>query len=320
VPTSTSISLEEEHRALSTGAGVLARPDRAHVVVRGPETFEYLQGQVTNDVAALSPCGGCYAALLNPKGRILADMRVIARSPEEAWLELEEVARETVLRELSMYRIGRKVEIADATAERTTLSVIGPRARDIVLAAGVVAQPPPDNEHGWVAAGDDGVAVATDAGVDVLLAPSAVAAAREALERAGAVAVSAPAAELARIERGRPRYGVDFTDENLPGEAGIVERAVSFTKGCYVGQEPVARMFHKGRPNRHLRGLALSAPVEAGTPVAAAGKEVGRITSSGVSPRHGPIALAILRREVQPGDEVATGAGASARVVDLPFA
>ena len=84
---------------------------------------------------------------------------------------------------------------------------------------------------------------------------------------------------------------------------------MSFTKGCYVGQEPVARMFHKGHPNRHLRGLLLSAPVEPGTAVTAAGKEVGRVTSAGVSPTHGPIALAILRREVEPGDEVTAGAG-----------
>jgi tRNA-modifying protein YgfZ len=121
-----------------------------------------------------------------------------------------------------------------------------------------------------------------------------------------------------RIEHGRPRYGVDMSDENLPGEAGIVERAVSFTKGCYVGQEPVARMFHKGHPNRHLRALLLTAPVEPGTAVVAAGKDVGRVTSAGLSPIHGPIALAILRREVAPGDKVTAGS-ATAKVVEPPL-
>ena len=100
--------------------------------------------------------------------------------------------------------------------------------------------------------------VATDLGFDMLVQPSAVAALTQALTAAGAEPVSTVAAEVVRIEHGRPRYGVDMSDENLPGEAGIVERAVSFTKGCYVGQEPVARMFHKGHPNRHLRVLLLS--------------------------------------------------------------
>jgi folate-binding protein YgfZ len=121
-----------------------------------------------------------------------------------------------------------------------------------------------------------------------------------------------------RIEHGRPRYGIDMSDENLPGEAGIVERAVSFTKGCYVGQEPVARMFHKGHPNRHLRVLLLSDVPEPGTVVTAAGKEVGRVTSAGVSPTHGPIAMAILRREVEPGDDVTAGP-ATAKVAAPPL-
>ena len=101
------------------------------------------------------------------------------------------------------------------------------------------------------------------------------------------------------IERGRPRYGVDMTDENLPGEAGIVDRAVSFTKGCYVGQEPVARMYHKGHPNRHLRGLLLSAPAEPRDAVwRPRARRSGASRRPAVSPALGPIALAILRREV----------------------
>jgi folate-binding protein YgfZ len=164
---------------------------------------------------------------------------------------------------------------------------------------------------------DEAVVAATDTGYDLLVSPAAVGPLTDALSAAGAEPVSAGAAEIIRIEQGRPRYGVDMGEENLPGEAGIVTRAVSFTKGCYVGQEPVARMFHKGHPNRHLRTLHLSAPVEAGTPVVAADKEVGRVTSVGVSPVHGAIALAILRREVAPGDEVTAGA-ATATVHEPP--
>ena len=287
------------------------------MTVRGPDAHEYLQGQVTNDVEALAPGAGCYAALLNPKGRILADMRLLSLSPEELWLDVEAAAHETVLRELAMYKIGRKVEISGETG-RALLSVIGPRAWEVLGQAGLASGAAPAPEHAWVRGRDDAVIAATDVGFDLLVAADAAGPPADALQAAGAERVSAQAAELLRIERGRPRYGVDMTDENLPGEAGIVERAVSFTKGCYVGQEPVARMFHKGRPNRHLRTLLLSAPVEPGTAVTAAGKEVGRVTSAAVSPLHGPIALGILRREVAPGDEVAAGA-ATAKVVEPPL-
>ena len=308
-----------EHRVLTEEAGVIERADRAHLTVRGPDALEYLQGQVTNDVQALEPGQGCYAALLNPKGRVLGDMRVLVITPEEVWLDLEPVARETVLRELTMYKIGRRVEIADE-AGRTVLSVIGPRAWDALAQAGLAQGYAPAGEHAWVRGEGGAVIAATDTGFDVLTAPADAARAREALAAAGASPVSPEAAEVLRIERGRPRYGTDFGAENLPGEAGIVERAVSFTKGCYVGQEPVARMFHKGHPNRHLRGLALSAPAAPGAAVTAAGKEVGRVTSAAVSPVHGAVALGILRREVSPGDEVSVAGGIAARVVDPPFA
>jgi folate-binding protein YgfZ len=136
----------------------------------------------------------------------------------------------------------------------------------------------------------------------------------------GAVPVEEQAAEIVRIESGRPRHGTDMTADNLPGEIGIEERAVSFTKGCYVGQEPVARMHYRGHPNRRLRGLRLSQQAAPGESLFKEEKEVGRVTSACVSPALGPIALAILRREVEPGGEVRVGdTGAVARVVELPF-
>ena len=125
-------------------------------------------------------------------------------------------------------------------------------------------------------------------------------------------------AERVRIEAGVPRYGLDMDGDTIPQEAGINERAVSFTKGCYVGQETVARLFYKGKPNRHLRGLKLSRPVEHGEPILLGEREVGRVGSACVSPTHGPIALAIIRREAEPGATVAVD-GAEAQVVELPF-
>jgi folate-binding protein YgfZ len=164
------------------------------------------------------------------------------------------------------------------------------------------------------------VLVATDLGVDVLCAADDTARVRDALLDAGAVAVDEREAELVRVESGRPRYGIDLDDTTIPQEAGLNDRAVSFTKGCYVGQETVARLHWRGKPNRHLRGLRLSAPAETGTPLRLGDREVGRVGSAAVSPTHGPIALAIVRREAGVGDTLAVGDGAvSAQVVELPF-
>jgi folate-binding protein YgfZ len=320
--------LAAQYRALRDGAGLVDRSDRGKVGVTGPDAAEFLQGQVTNDVLSLAPGTGCYAAMLTPKGRILADMRVLARSAEDLWLDTEPEALEAVLRDLRTYRIGRQVEIADRTAERAILSLIGPRSAALAPAALVplgleLRQDLPGLEHSFALAGPVVIA-ATDTGVD-LLAPAEMSAAMcEALVEAGALPIAEEAAEIVRVERGRPRFGRDMTDENLPGEAGIVDRAVSFTKGCYVGQEPVARMYHRGHPNRLLRGLGLTEPAEPGSPVLAgdapAGRAAGRITSACVSPALGPIALAMVRREVQPGDRIAVGEGGpEAVVVELPF-
>jgi folate-binding protein YgfZ len=125
-------------------------------------------------------------------------------------------------------------------------------------------------------------------------------------------------AEVVRVERGRPRYGVDIDDSTIPQEAGLNERAVSFTKGCYVGQETVARLYYRGKPNRRLLGLRLSAPAPTGSELRLGEKVVGRLGSSVVSPELGPIGLALVRREAAPGDTVDV-AGVNALIVDVPF-
>jgi tRNA-modifying protein YgfZ len=163
--------------------------------------------------------------------------------------------------------------------------------------------------------------VRSDLGVDLLAVEDQMPRLRERLLAANAFPVTLEAAEIVRIESGRPRHGLDMGEDNLPAEAGIVDRSVSFTKGCYVGQEPVARMHYKGHPNRHLRGLRLSASVTPGAALQAGGKDVGRVRTAGISPALGPIALALVRREVAPGDEVSVGdEGLTATVVELPFA
>ena len=162
--------------------------------------------------------------------------------------------------------------------------------------------------------------VATDLGVDVVCGAEDAARVRDALVDAGAVAVDEAAAELVRVESGRPRYGIDLDDTTIPQEAGLNDRAVSFTKVCYVGQETVARLHWRGKPNRHLRGLRLSAPAPTGTPLRLGEREVGRLGSVAVSPTYRPIALAIVRREAGIGDTLAVGDDAiTALVVDLPL-
>jgi folate-binding protein YgfZ len=312
---------ESQYLAVTEGAGLIDRSQRGKIDLSGPDAIEYLQGQVTNDIKALPVGTGCYAALLNPKGRILSDARVLVRDPQRLWLDTEQSSLEVALSELRTYKIGRKVEVADRSAERALLSLLGANSGEVVAAAAAID--PPADEHDSVdgaIAGQPVVVARSALGQDIFIDAGHKQAAIDALLTAGAEPVDERAAELVRIESGLPRYGIDMSEGNLPGEAGIVERAVSFTKGCYVGQEPVARMFHKGHPNRLLRGLALSEAVEPGAGLMLGDREVGRVGSTGNSPTHGPIALAIVRKEAVPGGELTvSGSSAHATVIELPF-
>jgi folate-binding protein YgfZ len=309
--------IDAQYRELREGAGLVDRSERAALEVRGPDAAEFLQGQITNDVLALEAGQGCYAAMLNPKGRVLADMRIVCAEPGRFLIDTESAALEAVLRDLRMYKIGRQVEVADLP-ERSIVSLIGPRSEEVVE-SGLGARLPGD-EHSLTQVAGGAFAVRTNLGIDVIADGDEAAEIRERLLSAGAQPVSLDAAEIVRIESGRPRHGLDMTEDNLPAEAGIVERSVSFTKGCYVGQEPVARMHYKGHPNRHLRGLRLSQQADPGASLLSSDREVGRVTSTGVSPALGPVALALVRREVLPGDEVSVGPGGSAAtIVELPF-
>ena len=312
----TQVELDAQYRQLREECGLLDRSARGKLLLGGAEGAEYLQGQLTNDIEALSPGEGCYAALLDRKGHLQADMRVLILAPDEIWLDIEPAALETARRHLEMYKVGREVDLADVSAERSILSLIGPRSVEI---AGTAALPEHASEETAVA-GLRCLAVGTAEGIDLIASTEDAGRLREVLVEAGAVEVGAEAAEVLRIEAGTPRFGAEMGPEAMPAEAGIVERAVSFTKGCYIGQEPVARLHYKGRPNRRLQGLELSAPAEAGEALLLGEKEVGKIGSACVSPARGPIALAIVRREAELGAELAVGEDdVTARVVDLPF-
>jgi folate-binding protein YgfZ len=299
-----------EYERLREAVGLVDRSARGKLRLTGGEAVEYLQGQVTNDVEALEPGSGCYAALLNHKGKMLADMRVL-RGEDFLLVDTEPDGLPAVKRNASMFSIGRDVRHEDVTDTLAILSLIGPEAR------ARLDDPPPDAEHAFTQ-GEHGIYVATDLGVDVICAAADAGAVREAL---GVEAVSEEAAECLRIESGRPRFSIDVGNDTIPQEAGLNERAVSFTKGCYVGQETVARLHYKGKPNRHLRGLRLAEPVERGAEIRFGDRVVGEIGSTAVSPANGPIALALVRREAEPGAEVHVGdAAIEGRVAELPFA
>jgi folate-binding protein YgfZ len=287
------------------------------LLVSGPEAADYLQGQLTNDTEAIEPGEGLYAALLDRKGHMQADMRVLRPSEgPDLWLDLEPEGLEAARRHLGMYKIGREVEVADVSAERAILSLIGPRAVEI---AGCAPLPERSCEAVTIG-GAECLAVGTAAGIDVFAPAAERDRVWDALLAAGAVEVSPEAAEILRIEAGRPRFGAEMGTATMPAEAGIVEQAVSFTKGCYIGQETVARLHYKGKPNRHLRGLRLSAPAQPEASLKLGEKEVGTLGGSAVSPAFGPIGLAILRREAEPGATLAVGEdGVTAEVVALPF-
>ncbi len=311
------VELDAQYRQLREECGLLDRSGRGKLVVSGPEAAEYLQGQLTNDTEAIEPGGGVYAALLDRKGHMQGDMRLLRPGEEpDLWLDLEPEAIEAVRRHLGMYKIGREVEVADVSEEQAILSLIGPRAVEIAGSA-----PLPENTCEKVTVGGAKcLAVGTAHGIDVFAPAAERDRAWEALLAAGAAEVSPEAAEILRIESGRPRFGAEMGNETMPAEAGIVEQAVSFTKGCYIGQETVARLHYKGKPNRHLRGLKLSAPAQPGKPLGLGEKEVGRLGSAAVSPAFGPIGMAILRREAEPGATVSVGEdGVTAEVVALPF-
>ena len=249
---------------------------------------------------------------------MLGDLRILDAG-DELLLDTERVALQELFNMIRRFSVGYDVQLHKRTVQPGLLSLVGPEAATV---AGVsdLGQA----EH-WHEAGElEGVAVRwirTDLGIDLLCEAGDTDALAAALERRGAQPVSEAVADCVRIEHGRPRYGIDLDDTVIPQEADLNARAVSFTKGCYVGQETVARLFYRGKPNRHLRGLRLSEPAETGAEIMFGDRAVGRLGSVAESPSLGTIALALVRREAEPGSHVSVGSDEiEAVVVELPFA
>ena len=245
-----------------------ARP-RAFVRAAGPDARDYLQRMLSNDVAALEPGGSCEALLLTPKGRVLAPLRVLCRGPEDFLLLTEPALGETLRAELLRMRFAAKVEVEPE--EHTSTLVFGGKADGI-----------PTEDYG-----EPAVEV-LDSGQEPTMDDSDL--------------------ERMRIEAGTPAWGKEIDERVLPAEAGLVERAVSLTKGCYPGQEPIARLHYRGHANRSLRVLRIDvaeAP-EQDAELSYEGKTVGRVTSAARSDG-GVVALAYVRAEVPLDAELAVG-------------
>ena len=304
---------EAEYAALRTGALVVDRSERTRVRFTGPKAAEMLTGLVTNDIVALEPGHGCYAAALTAKGKLVADLRVFRTA--EALL-VDSSARASagwldIVRKYVNPRFAKWVDETEATGE---LGVFGARAHHVLgeaigQAATTLGILPPyahvtmEGEQGTVL-----IARVPDLDVEgyAVLGPRT---ALETLARriadAGGTSGGLLAYEIARVEAGRPEWGVDVDDATLAQEANLEElHAISYTKGCYTGQETVARVHFRGHVNRQLRGLRL-AGTELPPPRTPlndeSGKSVGDVRSAVLSPRLGPIALAMVRREVATG-------------------
>lgn len=303
-------------RALRCGAALVDRSERGKLALTGSAAAECLTGQVTADVLAIEPGHGSYSAFLTTKGQMLGDMRIV-RTADTYELDTERISLQAMFDMLRMALVGHDAELHKRTLQRGLLSLIGPKAHAIAEVDDLG-----DREHRNAPFTIDGVpahAIVTDRGIDVLCASEHTGSITQTLLSRGAVQAGEDAFELARIERGRPRFGVEMGERTMPQEAGLTERAVSFTKGCYTGQETVARLFYRGKPNRAMRGLRFEAePSGDGTVNGDNGKPLGRVARVADSPRHGLIALALLRLEAEPGTTVTCG-GATATVVDLPW-
>jgi tRNA-modifying protein YgfZ len=302
-----------EYSALHNGALFFDRSDRTRIRFSGPKAAELLTGMVTNDVLALVAGEGQYAAALTPKGKIVADLRIFALE-DEFLVDTSAGAAPGWKDMVRKYINPRLAPYHDVTSELSDFGVFGRSARAIVARVfgiddrDLAALPP----YGSIARpfGDAKAIIARVPemdieGFEIFIPNEAAESLRAAIDSAGVAAGSSDTWEIARIESGRPQWGADMDDSTLPQEANLDELgAISYTKGCYIGQETVARVHFRGHVNRTIRRLRFvtrPAPLKGAELVDETGKVIGDIRSVALSPRYGGVALGMVRREVQPG-------------------
>ena len=307
-----------EQRAMSRGAAVVDRSHRGVVAVAGPERLSWLHLLITQHVSELAADTGTEALVLDLNGRVLHHM-VVAHTADTVFLDTEPDDVAALLDYLQKMVFWSKVEPRDATAELAVLSVVGPETPDVLAAAGVAV---PERPHGVLALPDGGFVRRMDwpgpDAADLLVPRAAQAAWWERLTAAGARAAGTLAFEALRVEALRPRLHVDTDDRTIPHEVGWIGAAVHLTKGCYRGQETVARVANLGRPPRRLVLLHLDAGDETlpvpGDPVLRDGRAVGRVGTVAIHHELGPVALALVKRNVPVEAELTAGADTPAAI------
>lgn len=334
-------SVSAEYDALHGRAAVFDRSHRGRLRVKGPRAVEMVTGLVTNDVASLAPGQGCYAAALTAKGKIVADLRIFVEE-DGVLVDAPPRAAAAWTAMIKKFVNPRVAPYADESASLRDIGIFGATARHVlseltgVPAPALAALAP----YAHMSVEVDGVAarIARVPDLDVegfeLIVPTdAFTPLWTRAVAAGATPAGLEAWDIARVEAGRPEWGVDMDDNTIPQEANFdALHAISYTKGCYVGQETVARVHFRGHVNKHLRGVRGAGidPIHAGATLHdESGAQVGDVRSAVRSPRLGAIALAMIRREVEPGAALiarSPGEGEGAPPVDrrvdvaaLPF-
>ena len=318
----------EEYAAARSGAVVVARMDRALLRVWGRDPVKMVHGLVSNDVAGLPVGGAAYATLLTPKGRLVADMRIVRRA-DDLLLEFDAAALDGLTSTLKKFVPPLFARFEDVSSDLVVFGVYGPAARAVVLRLAGDAPAADAPEDAALETTNLRVLrsrlTGEPGGYDVIV-PAADAERfwRGAVE-AGARPAGLATLDVLRIEAGVPAWGAELDETVIPLEAGLRERAISETKGCYTGQEVIIRILHRGHVNRHLRGLLFGElpPAARGTELfRTEGRPGGVVTSACFSPLHRQtIGLGFVRREVEPPGEVRLGSpeGPEVRVVALPF-
>ncbi len=308
---------DASYDALHEDAVLVDRASRVRMTFTGEQAKEALGGLVTNDVLALRPGDGQRAVALTAKGRVISVVRILDRGAD-LLVDAEPGSGEAFATMIRKFVNPRLAKYAVITASTSCLGVYGTRAAAHLAAAANVdvralsALAP----FGGLAAADGALYIVRSIelgvpGYDVIGAVDTVATLRAALEGAGLPTATDETLEIARVEAGIPRFGRDFDAETIPQEANLDDLgAISFNKGCYTGQEVVARIHFRGHVNRHLRWITSAEPLPAGAVVLDdADREVGDVRSSVVSPRRGPLAIAMVRREIEPGSAVRARSG-----------
>jgi folate-binding protein YgfZ len=324
---------EAAYRAARTGAASIDRTLRGRIMVRGRDRASYLQGLLTNDIAALRRGTGCYAAYLTPQGRMITDLFVYELG-DQMLLTVPGAGKDRVLAKLDQNVFTEDVSLTDVSGTFAQIAIVGPQAATVlgaVIDNGDATALDALAEHGNLQtriADDPAVLVRVsdtgEPGFDLYVGRAFAPTLAAKLAAAGVVPLDPETADALRLEAGIPVFGRDMDNDTIPLEAGIEGRAISFTKGCYVGQEVIVRVLHRGhgRVARKLVGLTLdgSSPPPSGAVVRSGDREIGRVTSSTISPAVKKlIALAYLHRDfLTPGTVVAVDA-APAVVTELPF-